>query len=475
MTKAELVFIPTPVIGHIVSTVELAKLIINRNNRLSITVLVMKLPHDSSITNYTKSIGGVSSRMRFVHLSSEDSDSLEQHHHLPPAIFLTLFIENKKSHVKKAVNDITRFPDSPRLAGFVVDMFATSMIDVANEFGVPTYVYLTSGAACLSTLFHLQSIKDDGHNIIASDFKDDKVIVVPGFVNPVPANVLPSVMVDEDLGSKALLTHAKRFRESKGILINTVLELEPHTFRTLQTLSSIPKVYPVGPILDLNGGGGSEQKQADILAWLDGQPPASVVFLCFGSLGSFRVDQLKQIANGLERSGHRFLWSLRGPSAGKFSFPTDYTNLEQVLPEGFLERTSNKGKVIGWAPQVAILSHRATGGFVSHCGWNSILESLWFGVPIAALPMYAEQQLNAYEMVNELRLAVEIKLDYKIETGVVGAGELETGIRYLMEQDGEVRNNAKEMKEISKKAVIDGGSSYICLGQWISDVIQNMP
>lgn len=84
----------------------------------------------------------------------------------------------------------------------------------------------------------------------------------------------------------------------------------------------------------------------------------------------------------------------------------------QVLPDGFLDRTAGKGKVVGWLPQAAVLGHVAVGGFVSHCGWNSILEGIWHGVPIATWPLYAEQQLDAYQLVKELGLGVEISLDY---------------------------------------------------------------
>ena len=73
------------------------------------------------------------------------------------------------------------------------------------------------------------------------------------------------------------------------------------------------------------------------------------------------------------------------PPKGKMDFPSDYVNFDEVLPEGFLDQMARIGKVIGWAPQMAILAHLAIGGFVSHCGWNSILESLWYGVPTATV------------------------------------------------------------------------------------------
>nr|GMC97909.1 anthocyanidin 3-O-glucosyltransferase 2-like [Ipomoea batatas] len=114
--------------------------------------------------------------------------------------------------------------------------------------------------------------------------------------------------------------------------------------------------------------------------------PIQVVFLCFGSVATFPESQLKEIAYALESSGQRFLWTLRKPPGPGSIIATEYSNLEEVLPEGFLERAKNIGKIIGWAPQTAVLAHPAVGGFVSHCGWNSALESIWFGVPTHHLP-----------------------------------------------------------------------------------------
>uniref|UniRef100_A0A2N9IEG8 Uncharacterized protein n=1 Tax=Fagus sylvatica TaxID=28930 RepID=A0A2N9IEG8_FAGSY len=124
----------------------------------------------------------------------------------------------------------------------------------------------------------------------------------------------------------------------------------------------------------------------------------------------------------------------------------------------------------GWALQVEVLAHKAIGGFVSHCGWNSILESLWHGVPIVTWPIYAEQQLNAFRMVRELGLAVEMRLDYRKGADLVLADEIERAVRGVM--DGiEVRKKVKEMGEMARKAVMEGGSSFISIGQLIEDMI----
>jgi hypothetical protein len=209
------------------------------------------------------------------------------------------------------------------------------------------------------------------------------------------------------------------------------------------------------------------------MEWLDDQPEKSVVFLCFGSIGRFREAQVKEIALGLEQSGHRFLWSVRKPPPeGHFALPSDYSNFEEVLPDGFLERTKNIGMVCGWAPQMQVLAHKAIKGFVSHCGWNSILESLWHGVPIVTWPMHAEQQINAFQMVEDLGIAVEMTLDYRMRSdNLVLADKIARSVKSAMEEDGEVRNKVKAMSEASRKAVMEGGSSFAALGDLIKDML----
>ncbi|KAL6976031.1 putative UDP-glucose flavonoid 3-O-glucosyltransferase 3 [Sarracenia purpurea var. burkii] len=327
----------------------------------------------------------------------------------------------------------------------------------------------------------------DDHNFDVTELEgSDAELAIPTFSNPVPTKVLPSVLVEKEYGSsKVFLRIAKKLRETKGIMINTFEELEFHAVNILSGDDKIPPLYPVGPVLNLDGGSneGRNQRSEEIMRWLDNQPLSSVVFLCFGSMGTFDEPQVKEIATALENSGHRFLWALRRPPPkGKVGFPGDYENLNEVLPEGFLERTAEIGKVIGWAPQVAVLSHPAVGGFVSHCGWNSTLESLWYGVPVATWPMYAEQQGNAFQMVKEFGLAVEITLDYRkdlrMESNViVTAAEIEGGIRRLMDGDTStgIKKKVKEMSRKSRIAVAEGGPSYNSMGRFIEDVINKTP
>jgi histidinol phosphatase-like PHP family hydrolase len=129
---------------------------------------------------------------------------------------------------------------------------------------------------------------------------------------------------------------------------------------------------------------------------------------------------------------------------------------------------------------VDILAHPSIGGFVSHCGWNSTLESIWFDVPIATWPLYAEQQFNAFLMIVEFGLAIEIQMNYRKEFNmdgceIVSAEEIEKGIRCLMEIDIKKREKLKEISEKSRKALMKDGSSYTWLDRVIQDMIDNMP
>ncbi|PON38768.1 UDP-glucuronosyl/UDP-glucosyltransferase [Parasponia andersonii] len=335
------------------------------------------------------------------------------------------------------------------------------MIDVANELRVLTYTCfgppLLAGSSLIT--FHLQALRDDHGRDIRTEFKKkDRIsaeLVSPGFINPVPVDVLPGMVFDKSSSNLV------KDKGSQSVVLNTFMELEPHALHHLIHEENSPAMYSVGPVLSL------------------------IAFLCFGSMGSFGEGQLKEICLALERTGFRFLWCLRHSLPNdRPAFPSNFVDPKLVLPEGFLDRTEEIGKIISWAPQVAILSHPAVRGFVSHYGWNSLLESLWFGVPVATWPLFSEQQLNAFVMVKKLGLAVEMKMDYNWgfdseidgnqEAVLVSAQEIEVGIRRVMEGESDIRKRVRDVKEKSRMAVMEGGSSHFSLGCFIGNVFDNL-
>ncbi|KAI5658724.1 hypothetical protein M9H77_27517 [Catharanthus roseus] len=467
MQKQQVVFVPAPGAGHMLSMLEFANRILERDQRISVTVLIMKVPSSGPTP-----ITAPNPNIRFIQLPQVDpiepqlmQKSIEK--------AVAVFIENHKSVIKQAIIDHILSKSIP-LAGLVIDLFCSSMVDLAKELGVPSYLFFTSAATFLGLVLQIPvHYTRSGREFDVSD----PDWVIPAFVNPLPTRVLPYFLFNKDGGYESFKNHGIKFKETNGIFINTFLELESHAIKSLQSDIEIPPIYTVGPLLKGQNNSSSPNNHEKLMKWLDDQPLSSVLFLCFGSMGGLEPPQLAQIAIALEKSGQRFLWSIRRPPSKDYSeMSGEFVNFSQVLPKGFLERTENRGFVCGWAPQVEILAHKAVGGFVSHCGWNSILESLWNGVPIATWPLGAEQQMNAFYLVKELKLAVELKIDYRSEYSdkvVVMADEIEKAITSLMDTENPVRMRVKEMSEISRKAQIDGGSSFISMGKLIEDVFVN--
>jgi hypothetical protein len=187
-------------------------------------------------------------------------------------------------------------------------------------------------------------------------------------------------------------------------------------------------------------------------------------------LGLFSKEQLREIAFGLERSGHRFLWVVRNPPSDKKSVALSAhpnIDLDSLLPEGFLDRTKERGLVLkSWAPQVAVLNHPSVGGFVSHCGWNSVLEAVCAGVPLVAWPLYAEQRVNRIFLVEEMKLALPMN---ESDNGFVSSAEVEERVLGLMEsEEGKlIRERTIAMKIAAKAALNEGGSSRVALSKLV--------
>ncbi|MED6106304.1 hypothetical protein PIB30_003714 [Stylosanthes scabra] len=473
--EAQVVLVPASGHSHLLSTLEFAKLLVNHDHRITVNLMLISSPIDTKTTSTATNslLSHYSHRIKVINLpdytpnlSSDKSDR---------ASLMNALVDFLKPHLREAVSNLTASPSAPPLAAFIVDMFFTQMIEIAKDFGVPALVFYTSGAAFLGMTLHLHTLRVRD-NLVAYEWEDsDSELTIPTFANPIPWRNLPSLFMQKQWDS-LFMSYASGLKEAHGFIVNTFEELESYPIHSFQH-ASFP-VFPVGPILNLTSTTGDASE--DIIKWLDDQPPASVVFLCFGSRGWFHQDQLREIARALQDSEARFLWSMRKPPPeGSMDMPTDYSlpELTELLPHGFLDRTAGVGRVIGWAPQAQVLAHKATGGFVSHCGWNSTLESIYYGVPIAAWPLFAEQQSNAFQLVRELKVAVEISLEFKHGlsfgiTPVLSSEKIEKGIRNVL-KDAEVRKRMKEMSEKCRGTMKEGGCSYSHLGRFIDYLMDN--
>ncbi|KAI3705755.1 hypothetical protein L1987_75996 [Smallanthus sonchifolius] len=460
---ATIVLYPSPGMGHLISMVELGKLITKHHPSFSITVLTLIPSFNTGATaSYVRHISATFPAITFHHLPDIPLDPLPF-----PSMETIIFelIRRSNPNVKTALQSISL---SSNISAFVIDSFCTPAMCLADEFNIPVYYFFTSGACCLAQFLYIPTL----HRTNTQSFKDMNTLIHSPGLPPIPSSDMVGPLLDRTSTDYSdFFEICEKFPKSAGIIINTFDSLEPKAIKAITDGVCVPDmptppIYCVGPLVAAGSDGSHE-----CLNWLDLQASGSVVYLCFGSLGVFSSEQLKEIAKGLETSGHRFLWVVRSSPSNKKEdrfLPPPEPDLDVLLPEGFLDRTKDRGLVVKkWAPQVAVLNHKSIGGFVTHCGWNSVLEAVSAGVPMVAWPLYAEQRFNKVVLTDEMKLALPMD---ESEGGMVTAMEVEKRIRQLMEADEgkDVRPVAAARKEEAAMALSDGGSSRVALSKLVA-------
>ena len=251
-----------------------------------------------------------------------------------------------------------------------------------------------------------------------------------------------------------------RGKEAQRVIAHSVYEWEKDIVNVLRQ-EGIP-IDPIGPLLLKGYKRASPHSEDDgCLEWLDKQTNSSVIYVSFGSNVKLSLEEIHELALGLEDSHQPFLLVIRPDLAfGK--------DISSVLPTGFLLRTKERGRVTAWAPQLDVLAHDAIGGFLTHCGWNSTLESLWYGKPFIGCPRAAEQNTNLKCLID---WNVAIPMDagkHKVE---LKKGLVTKAIHTLMHtREGEkVRERVSEMKEEARRAM-EIGYSRSSLNKLVEDI-----
>lgn len=239
------------------------------------------------------------------------------------------------------------------------------------------------------------------------------------------------------------------------VLLNTVPGLDGVIDAELK--ADIPHPLQVGPLHLLASAPALTNLAPDIngcLPWLDLHAPASVAYVSFGSVMTPAPEELAELAQGMEASEAPFLWALKD-------------QVRELLPQGFLERTRERGLVVSWAPQKDVLGHAAVGAFVTHCGWNSVLEAVSSGVPMICRPFFGDQRLNARTLSLVWGIGMVFEGGSMTKAGVVGA--LETVLK--SEEGKRMKAKAGELKATVAKAVQPDGISQVNLNKFLDYVI----
>ncbi|XP_031484544.1 UDP-glucose flavonoid 3-O-glucosyltransferase 7-like [Nymphaea colorata] len=367
--------------------------------------------------------------------------------------------------------------DPPPPICVVIDALVGWAVEICQRHGLPSAVFFTNGtAAC--------ALEYIGYHLPLDDLNPDEPVSIEGLpdslgltyadlIHKPPGSQMPPPMALPGFnpppffpgggppGGRRFPPWVPEVESAAVFLFNTCDELE-RPFIECIAREAKKKAFGVGPLLPpqlwesagapLRDGAVRAKKSSgiseeEVEAWLASKRRGSVVFVSFGSEVSPSVPELANLAAGLEESGQPFIWVIQ-PNARRAGSPFGAPPEDPwsgVVPEGFEKRVEGRGLVVrGWAPQLLILSHPSTGGFISHCGWNSTLEALVQGVPILGWPIRGDQHQTAILVANYLRVGFKIRSARGRE---VSKEDVVKGLEKLM-GNAEVKKRASEIKSI---------------------------
>ncbi|XP_019186298.1 PREDICTED: UDP-glycosyltransferase 73C6-like [Ipomoea nil] len=475
------VLIPLMAPGHTIPMVDLAKLLASRGVTITILLTSLHATRFKAVIDRAVS-SGLLIRLRQLQFPAEEAGlpaGCESFDALPSYFLVTNFfaaINKLRDPAEKIIEEIT-----PRPRCIICDRNIHWTAQTAEKFQIPRILF--DGMSCFSqmSIHNLYILQDDNRIPETAPFlipdMPDRIEVrraqLPGAFNPGTLDM-------GDVREQIRASEAGAY----GYIINSFEELEQKYVEEFRKVKGGKNVWCVGPLSLCNedsvdkaqrGNPTTSIDQENFLKWLDSRQPGSVVYACLGSLARFTIAQFIELALGLEDSNRPFILVVK---AGDKQL-----EVERWISENqFEERVQNRSLLIrGWAPQVLILSHPSIGAFLTHCGWNSTLEGITAGVPLITWPLFAEQFLNEKFVLNVIGTGVSVgsesimfMLEEDRSKRKVGRENVRSAIERAMEQGKEgnrVREAARKVGEMAKKAVQVGGSSHLNLTLLIQQII----
>ncbi|KAF0929003.1 hypothetical protein E2562_011091 [Oryza meyeriana var. granulata] len=469
------VCLPLPAQGHVTPMMKLAKVLHCKG--FHVTFVNTEYNHRRLIRSRGPGAVAGLTGFRFATipdgLPPSDADATQD-----PASLCYSTMTTCLPHFRNLLVDLNRTPGLPPVTCVVADNVMSFGIDAAKELGVPCALFWTASACGYMGYRHFRFFLDEGlsplkdEEQLTNGFLDTPVARPParGMSKHMRFRDFPTFIWTTDRGDILLnfvMHEVERTDRADAVILNTFDELEQPALDAMRAI--LPPVYTIGPLGNL-----AEQVFTDAapvgtirsslwredhacLAWLDGREPQSVVFVNYGSITTMSNDELVEFAWGLANCGHDFLWIVR---------PDLVKGDAAVLPPEFLEATEGRGLLARWCEQEAVLRHEAVGVFLTHCGWNSTMESISAGVPMLCWPFFAEQQTNSRYSCAEWGVGMEVG-------GNVRREAVEGRIREAMggEKGKEMKRRAAEWKELGARATQPGGRSLVNLENLLKEVL----
>lgn len=475
-TKLHAVCFPLPIQGHINGMLHFAKAL--HSMGFHITFVNSEFNHRRVVRNAgPASLAGLPD-FRFATipdgLSSPEDDTDKSQD-------LAALCVSTKRHCASPLRDLIKAlhdpcSGGPRVSCVISDSFTSFTLAVTAELSIPNIFFCSVSATGFLSAVYFEELKQrsiiplKGEEDLTNGFLDTVIDWIPGMPN-IRLKDLPSFIRTTNPHDVMLNFCAEEARASCGasaVIFNTFHDLEAPIIEALSSVL-VPPVYDIGPVSllsdyvpnqDLRGVGVSLWKEdSSCIEWLDEKEPGSVLYVNYGSITVLTNDQLIEFAWGLADSGCQFLWVIR---------PDLVEGENALLPAEFATEIKPRSFIANWCSQKEVLSHPSIGGFLTHCGWNSTMESMCAGVPMICWPFFADQQPNCRFLCSEWGIGIEIGEDVKRE-------KVERLIKELIggaQKGKEMKRKALEWKARAAKAANSlGGGSWINLERVIKEVI----
>ncbi|CAJ1933204.1 unnamed protein product [Sphenostylis stenocarpa] len=442
--RLRLVLIPPPFQGHLTPMLQLATILHSKGFAISVAHAHFNYPDPSHHPNFCflPLFYGLSD----THISSNN------------VVDITATLNtNCVSPIKELLVDQIQKANinHEKIACVIYDGLMYSIDSVARELKLPSIVLRTTSATNFLTYHAFVQRQSSGCLPLQDSMSSD---LVPE-LEPLRFKDLPMFNSGE-MQKQVAKTIA--VRPSLGVICNTVDCLEEESLYRLHQVYKV-SFFPIGPLHLLAEEDSSSssfvEEDYSCIGWLKNQPRESVLYVSLGSIASWEEKELTEVAWGLANSKQKFLWVIRPGTIG------DVSEWLQLLPEDVRVAIAERGCIVKWAPQGEVLAHQAVGGFWSHCGWNSTLESLCEGVPIMCQPHFGDQGVNARLLSHVWKIGLEWST-------VMERGAIEGAVRRLMvnPEGKEMRQRALKLKNEIKIAV-KGGSSYAALNGLVKSIL----
>ncbi|XP_016471175.1 UDP-glycosyltransferase 86A1-like [Nicotiana tabacum] len=369
------------------------------------------------------------------------------------------------SHVDELVENLVLSNPPPNI--LVADTFYIWPSTIAKKYNLVNVSYWTEPALVLSVYYHLDLLRQNGH-YDCIDKRQDVIDYIPGVKAIKPTDLASYLqsndtkMVANRIIHRAIFTDVKK---AEYIICNTVQQLESETIAALQEKQP---VYAIGPLFSPGFTKSSVKtslwSESDCTNWLDAKPCGSVIYVSFGSYAHTTKQNIMEIARGLVVSKVNFLWVLRPDIVS--SEETDY------LPIGYEEFIKDRGLIVPWCCQTAVISHPAVGGFLTHCGWNSILESIWCSVPFICFPLLTDQFTNRKIVVDDWKIGINL-----CDKESITRDEVSEKVKLLLRGKvaEEMKQQIKKVRKTLEDAVAINGSSQVNFTKFIDDLKSKIP